>query len=724
MVHRDPRLSKIHPIPATLARRVWQGRRVWVAGSTGFGGTRTKSHSSLVSWYPTIDLSRGPGPGPRGSQRKPERGKLNFHVPPSQLSPLFSTSDASGRTGDSRRKAHERSSNNSRSSRKRQSRLRPLSLNLHSRVEYDNPGNEGDELPVFPYGPHIVLKAAESRGRFARLLHRSRGTSERHPRNQAQQLRSKRAVSRTGPANTVTKTRTQTKNLSIKSGLPMTSQATTHQEVNCKKGCVRLQQSLAFSGCQKRPDSSRPSGPERNLTQISKVKTAAGGRLGEVMIEKLQSSSTASRRVQSACMSYPYLVPHIPIRPAKSSMSPCGYRSSAQIPNPHCVKASHLANPPSVYPVFSDTQGIPLDTLRPGLSPRPNPTKQNKTNHAPNVVSSNPFTRLRNALQIQAPMHLIPLHRSTSSMTSDTSPTVRLPPPRNMPPGLHSRRPQCQPSPGDEHPVAVPSRLWRRTFIQLFPIPHSIPPSTPLSSTQEIRHPFIPLVSAFLSLSLVPESSRERKRHRRHLFLSPSQSLLSFPYDKEDPGIRIPDMMHPTFLTPSPLFAESTFLGQRRNQERSYPASLVKGRVKRRLRTSHPPRRYNLMHRVDEQERYACEVFTSSVEANVIPKSQCRGFYGLLPLQMVQMRASILASAHLVMYVSQCAFFSIECWDIQNDADYFYIFLSKNELVHGILNSLRRPLACNYSSSHTALLKRDIHLKFIIDHQRTKTPSN
>ncbi|KAK1672701.1 hypothetical protein BDP55DRAFT_634713 [Colletotrichum godetiae] len=79
---------------------------------------------------------------------------------------------------------HHKGSNNSRSSHKRQSRLghhnseqasrqflkllprfqkRPKHRlsSTHIRVEYDNSGNEGDELPVFPYGPHVVPKAPE-----------------------------------------------------------------------------------------------------------------------------------------------------------------------------------------------------------------------------------------------------------------------------------------------------------------------------------------------------------------------------------------------------------------------------------------------------------------------------------------------------------------------------------------------------------------------------------
>lgn len=186
-----------------------------------------------------------------------------------------------------------------------------------------------------------------------------------------------------------------------------------------------------------------------------------------------------------------------------------------------------------------------------------------------------PFTRVRNALQNQAPhaSHPSPctvrstytLHltltrnqqRSTSSMTSDTSPTVRPLPPGIYPPELHSRRPQYQPSPGDGQPAAVPSRLWRRTFIHLFPHPTFLLLPCRIHPLEEVRHPFIPLVSAFLSLSFVPES-----RTRAETPLPSSVSLpITFPFShsqtdkprtKKDAGTRIPYMLYPTFPTPSP----------------------------------------------------------------------------------------------------------------------------------------------------------------------------
>ncbi|KAK1672700.1 hypothetical protein BDP55DRAFT_634712 [Colletotrichum godetiae] len=135
------------------------------------------------------------------------------------------------------------------------------------------------------------------------------------------------------------------------------------------------------------------------------------------------------------------------------------------------------------------------------------------------------------------------------SATLHSSPTVRPPPPAHTP-GLHSRRPH--------HPHTATDDPWQcrpgcaaRPFLYS-PFPSHIPPNAAFIHSKT-WHPFIPLVSAFLPPSFVPESSRERKSHSRHLGLShPSHSLLSLPSYNENPGMRT-SCVHiplPTYGTP------------------------------------------------------------------------------------------------------------------------------------------------------------------------------
>ncbi|KAK1641422.1 hypothetical protein BDP81DRAFT_418887 [Colletotrichum phormii] len=100
----------------------------------------------------------------------------------------------------------------------------------HIRVEYDNPGNEGDELPVrsrtartsYPRHQRSSLRSPLT------SFPTSRGTNEPEPppRNRAQQLSSKRAVFRTGPADAVIKTPANKESFR-RVRLSMTSHATT-----------------------------------------------------------------------------------------------------------------------------------------------------------------------------------------------------------------------------------------------------------------------------------------------------------------------------------------------------------------------------------------------------------------------------------------------------------------------------------------------------------------
>ncbi|KAK1481006.1 hypothetical protein CCUS01_16066 [Colletotrichum cuscutae] len=122
--------------------------------------------------------------------------------------------------------------------------------------------------------------------------------------------------------------------------------------------------------------------------------------------------------------------------------------------------------------------------------------------------------------------------RSTSSMTSDTSPTVRLPPPPPPPPPPPRTCPrgsipavlntnphpatntpwQCRPGGGAEplfnfSPSHIPFLLPRRFH--------------PLKKFGILSFPWYPHSSPSLSYL---KTARERKRHSRHLFLSPSHS--------------------------------------------------------------------------------------------------------------------------------------------------------------------------------------------------------